>query len=119
VPPTRVTGLAGHPDTLPAYSDIPITDIVRDHLGVRCVIDNDAVTAAIGEHTSGAGRGNDALLVPAAVFEIYGQRVGTGLGTLLTLLRPDRVVIGRLHGRWAVARSAWWRLAAVWCRRSW
>ncbi|MDT7775810.1 MAG: glucokinase, partial [Pseudonocardiales bacterium] len=30
----------------------------------------------------------------AAVFDVYGRRVGTGLGTLLTLLKPDRVVIG-------------------------
>jgi glucokinase len=170
--PVDRLGFIRNPDTLPAYSDIPITDIVSDHLGVRCVIDNDAVTAAIGEHTSGAGRGSDALLVltlgtgigvamvchghplraadgshpeaghlaangppapcycglptcweqlasrtaldrltgnrttelatkaragdphTAAVFEIYGQRIGTGLGTLLTLLKPDRLIIG-------------------------
>jgi len=30
----------------------------------------------------------------AAVFDVYGRRVGTGLGTLLTLVKPDRVVIG-------------------------
>jgi glucokinase len=31
---------------------------------------------------------------PAAAFGRYGQRVGAGLGTLLTIFRPDRVVLG-------------------------
>ncbi|MDT7684862.1 MAG: glucokinase [Pseudonocardiales bacterium] len=170
--PVDRLGVIRNPDTLPAYSDIPITDIISDRLGIGCVIDNDAVTAAIGEHNNGAGRGSDTLLVvtlgtgigvallchghaaraadgshpeaghlavngpsapcycglptcweqlasrtaldrltdnrsaelaikartgdpdAAAVFDVYGRRVGTGLGTLLTLLKPDRVVIG-------------------------
>lgn len=170
--PVDRLGVIRNPDTLAAYSDIPITDIISDRLGIGCVIDNDAVTAAIGEHNNGAGRGSDALLVvtlgtgigvallchghaartadgshpeaghlavngpsapcycglptcweqlasrtaldrltdnrsaelaikartgdpdAAAVFDVYGRRVGTGLGTLLTLLKPDRVVIG-------------------------
>jgi glucokinase len=170
--PVDRLGVIRNPDTLPAYSDIPITDIISDRFGIGCVIDNDAVTAAIGEHNNGAGRGSDTLLVvtlgtgigvallchghaaraadgshpeaghlavngpsapcycglptcweqlasrtaldrltdnrsaelaikartgdpdAAAVFDVYGRRVGTGLGTLLTLLKPDRVVIG-------------------------
>jgi glucokinase len=170
--PVDRLGVIRNPDTLPAYSDIPITDIISDRLGIGCVIDNDAVTAAIGEHNNGAGRGSDTLLVvtlgtgigvallchghaaraadgshpeaghlavngpsapcycglptcweqlasrtaldrltdnrsaelaikartgdpdAAAVFDVYGRRVGTGLGTLLTLVKPDRVVIG-------------------------
>ncbi|WP_445187716.1 ROK family protein [Pseudonocardia sp. Cha107L01] len=170
--PVDRLGVIRNPDTLPAYSDIPITDIISDRLGIGCVIDNDAVTAAIGEHNNGAGRGSDTLLVvtlgtgigvalfchghaaraadgshpeaghlavngpsapcycglptcweqlasrtaldrltgnrsaelaikartgdpdAAAVFDVYGRRVGAGLGTLLTLLKPDRVVIG-------------------------
>jgi glucokinase len=170
--PVDRLGVIRNPDTLPAYSDVPITDIINDRLGIGCVIDNDAVTAAIGEHNNGAGRGSDTLLVvtlgtgigvallchghaaraadgshpeaghlavngpsapcycglptcweqlasrtaldrltgnrsaelaikartgdpdAAAVFDVYGRRVGAGLGTLLTLLKPDRVVIG-------------------------
>jgi glucokinase len=170
--PVDRLGVIRNPDTLAAYSDIPITDIISDRLGIGCVIDNDAVTAAIGEHNNGAGRGSDTLLVvtlgtgigvallchghaartadgshpeaghlavngpsapcycglptcweqlasrtaldrltdnrstelaikartgdpdAAAVFDVYGRRVGTGLGTLLTLVKPDRVVIG-------------------------
>jgi glucokinase len=170
--PVDRLGLIRNPHTLPAYSDIPIADIVSDHLGVACAIDNDAVTAAIAEHVLGAGRKSDALLVltlgtgvgvamvshgrpvraadgshpeaghlavngppapcycglptcweqlasrtaldqltgnttaevasnaragdtaAAAVFHAYGQRVGAGLGTLLTLVKPDRVVVG-------------------------
>lgn len=67
-------GVIRNPDTLPAYSDIPITDIISDRLGIGCVIDNDAVTAAIGEHNNGAGRGSDTLLVVT---------LGTGIGVAL------------------------------------
>ncbi|MDT7568741.1 MAG: glucokinase, partial [Pseudonocardiales bacterium] len=61
--PVDRLGVIRNPDTLPAYSDVPITDIISDRLGIGCVIDNDAVTAAIGEHNNGAGRGSDTLLV--------------------------------------------------------
>jgi glucokinase len=171
-------GVIRNPHTLPGYSDIPITDIISDHLGARCVIDNDAVTAALAEHSFGAGRDSNALLVvtlgtgvgvamichdhpvraadgshpeaghlavdgppapcycglptcweqlasrtaldqltsnrtadaatnaragdaaAAALFDLYGQRVGTGLGNLLTLLKPDRVIIGGSAARY-------------------
>jgi glucokinase len=170
--PVDQLGFIRNPNTLPAYSDVPITDIVSEHLGVSCVIDNDAVTAAIAEHSLGAGRDSDALLVvtlgtgigvallchghpvraadgshpeaghlavsgppapcycglptcweqlasrtaldqltsnktaeaaadaraddpeTATLFDVYGQRLGAGLGTLLTLSKPDRVIIG-------------------------
>lgn len=170
--PVDRLGIIRNPHTLPTYSDIPITDIISERLGVSCVIDNDAVTAALAEHALGAGRKTDALLVvtlgtgvgvamlchgrpvraadgshpeaghlaangppapcycglptcweqlasrtaldqltsnttteaaldaragdpeAASLFDIYGQRVGAGLGTLLTLTKPDRVVIG-------------------------
>jgi len=170
--PVDSSGVIRNPSTLPAFSDIPLATIIADRLAVSCVIDNDAVTAAIGEHRYGAGRDSDALLVvtlgtgigvcmlscgkpvraadgshpeaghisvsgPAApcycglascweqvasrtalnhlaagrageiarsarngdpagtdLFAGYGARVGAGLATLLTLYRPDRVVIG-------------------------
>ncbi|HEY2176512.1 MAG TPA: ROK family protein, partial [Mycobacteriales bacterium] len=72
--PVDRLGVIRNPDTLAAYSDIPITDIISDRLGIGCVIDNDAVTAAIGEHNNGAGRGSDALLVVT---------LGTGIGVAL------------------------------------
>jgi glucokinase len=170
--PVDSGGVIRNPSTLPAFSDIPLATIIADRLAVPCVIDNDAVTAAIGEHRYGAGRDSDALLVvtlgtgigvcvlscgrpvraadgshpeaghigvsgPAApcycglascweqvasrtalnhlavgrageiaqsarngdpagtdLFGEYGERVGAGLATLLTLYKPDRVVIG-------------------------
>jgi glucokinase len=170
--PVDCDGVIRNPSTLRAFSDIPLATIIADRLAVPCVIDNDAVTAAIGEHRYGAGRNSDALLVvtlgtgigvcmlscgrpvraadgshpeaghisvsgPAApcycglascweqvasrttlnhlaggraeeiaqsarngdpagtdLFGQYGERVGVGLATLLTLYRPDRVVIG-------------------------
>ena len=170
--PVDAHGVIRNPETLPAFSDVDITSILSDRLGQPCVIDNDAVTAAIGEHAYGAGRDNTGLLVitlgtgvgvaalirgrpvrgadgchpeaghiavsgpPAPcycglptcweqlasrtalhqlaageidelagkarggdtaasqVFDTYGERVGVGLATLLTIFRPDRVIIG-------------------------
>src|SRR5580704_12401973 len=170
--PVDAQGVIRNPETLPAFSNVEIASILRDHLGAPCVIDNDAVTAAIGEHAYGAGRGSAGLLVitlgtgvgvaalirgrpvrgadgchpeaghiavsgpPAPcycglptcweqlasrtalehlaageidelaakarggdtaasqVFDTYGERVGVGLATLLTIFRPDRVIIG-------------------------
>ena len=170
--PVDRLGVIRNPHTLLAYSDIPIADIISEHLGVRCVIDNDTTTAAIAEHTLGAGRNSNALLVAtlgtgvgvamlchgrpvraadgshpeaghlavngppapcycglptcweqlasrtaldqltnnktaeaalnaragdaeaATLFDVYGQRLGAGLGTLLTLTKPDRVLLG-------------------------
>jgi glucokinase len=170
--PVDTLGVIQNPETLPAFTNVQITSIISDRLGAPCVIDNDAVAAAIGEHTYGAGRGSAGLLVitlgtgvgvaaltrgcpvrgadgchpeaehiavsgPAApcycglptcweqlasrtafnqltggeihelagkarhgeaaasrVFDTYGERVGAGLMTLLTIFRPVRVVIG-------------------------
>ena len=172
-------GVIRNPETLPAFSNVEITSILSDRLGAPCVIDNDAVTAAIGEHAYGAGRGSAGLLVitlgtgvgvaalirgqpvrgadgchpeaghiavsgpPAPcycglptcweqlasrtalhqlaageihelagkarggdtaasqVFDTYGERVGAGLTTLLTIFRPDRVIIGGSAAQYA------------------
>lgn len=169
--PVDQAGIIQNPDTLPALTGRPIACIIADTLEVPCTIDNDAVTAAIGEHAHGAGRGSHHLLVvtlgtgigvcylhngkpfraadgshpeaghiavsggpapcycglPAcweqvasrtalngltngktdelaararqgdpvafALFEKYGDRIGDGLATLLTIFRPDRVVL--------------------------
>ncbi len=69
-------GVIRNPDTLPAFSGAPLTHLVAEQLGVPCVIDNDAVTAAIGEHRHGAGRGSAALLTVT---------LGTGIGVGLLL----------------------------------
>jgi glucokinase len=156
--PVDRDGVIRNDDTLPAYSHIPITSLLSDRFGVPCDITNDAVAAAIGENTYGAGQRCDSLLmvtlgtgigvavltldgpfraaddshpegghipVPgplapcycglgtcweqlasrsaldtliadgtADAFTTYGQRVGTGVATLLTIFRPARIVIG-------------------------
>jgi glucokinase len=170
--PVDAGGIIRNPDTLAAYSGIALAAALTDRLGLPCVIDNDAVTAAIGEHRLGAGSGSQALLTvtlgtgigvamlvagrpvrsadgthpegghiavagptapcycwldpcweqlasrtaldrltqgraaevaehargkdPAAqeLFRTYGSRVGAGLATLVTIYRPDRIVLG-------------------------
>jgi glucokinase len=177
--PVDARGVIRNPETLPAFSNVEITSILRDRLGAPCVIDNDAVTAAIGEHAYGAGRDSPGLLVitlgtgvgvaalirgrpvrgadgchpeaghiavsgpPAPcycglptcweqlasrtalhqlaageidelaakaragdtaasqVFDTYGERVGVGLATLLTIFRPDRVILGGSAAQYA------------------
>jgi glucokinase len=170
--PVTMDGVIRNPATLPSFSDLDLCGRVSQRLGYRCVIDNDAAAAAVGEFTYGAGRGSAALLVvtlgtgigvavvfagrlfragdgshpeaghiavgdapspcycglahcweqaasrtalerllagdvadaadlarsgdtlAAAAFERYGVQVAAGLSTLLTIFRPDRVVIG-------------------------
>ena len=177
--PVDARGVIRNPETLPAFSNVEITSILSDRLGAPCVIDNNAVTAAIGEHAYGAGRGSAGLLVitlgtgvgvaalirgqpvrgadgchpeaghiavsgpPAPcycglptcweqlasrtalhqlaageihelagkarggdtaasqVFDTYGERVGAGLTTLLTIFRPDRVILGGSAAQYA------------------
>jgi glucokinase len=177
--PVDARGVIRNPETLPAFSNVEITSILSDRLGAPCVIDNDAVTAAIGEHAYGAGRDSTGLLVitlgtgvgvaalvrgrpvrgadgchpeaghiavsgpPAScycglptcweqlasrtalhqlavgeihelagkarggdtaasqVFDTYGERVGAGLMTLLTIFRPDRVILGGSAAQYA------------------
>jgi glucokinase len=169
--PVDSLGIIRNTETLPAFSDIQITPVISERLGVPCVIDNDAVVAAVGERACGAGRGSAGLLVvtlgtgvgvaaltggrpfrgadgghpeaghipvgsprapcycglpscweqlasrtaldhltgndtealaakarggdvaAAQIFDTYGERVGTGLLTLLAIFRPDRVVM--------------------------
>lgn len=86
--PVDLQGVIRNQATLPAYSDVPITAWITDELSVPCVIDNDAATAALGEHAYGAGRGSNALLV---------LTLGTGLGVaLLSGGQPFRTARG-LH----------------------
>lgn len=169
--PVDPHGIIRNTETLPAFSGIAITPVIRERFGVTCVIDNDAAAAAIGEYAYGAGRGSAGPLVitlgtgvgvaaltggrpfrgadgghpeaghipvcgppapcycglpscweqlasrtaldrlagmetealagmarggdrtAAQVFGTYGERVGSGLVTLLAIFRPDRVVI--------------------------
>lgn len=64
-------GIIRNPHTLPAFSDLELTEGLAEVYGVPVFIDNDAVTAALGEHRLGAARGSrDFLMVT----------LGTGVG---------------------------------------
>jgi glucokinase len=69
--PVDINGIIRNDDTLRAFSHIPLVDMITGTLNVPCVIDNDAVAAAIGENTYGAGRHSPALLMIT---------LGTGIG---------------------------------------
>jgi len=51
------TGLVLSPPNLPGWDRIPLRRRIREALGLRVYLDNDANAAALGEHRFGAGRG--------------------------------------------------------------
>ena len=72
--PVDPGGVIRNDATLPAYSHIPLGQLLGDHLGVPCAIDNDAVAFALGENAYGAGRRSPLLLAVT---------LGTGVGVAL------------------------------------
>jgi glucokinase len=72
--PVDGAGVIRNDATLPAYSHLPLTALLTAELGVPCAIANDAVTAAIGENSYGAGQQSPALLAVT---------LGTGIGVAL------------------------------------
>lgn len=76
--PVDRDGIIRNDDTLPAYSHIPLARLLTERFGIPCTISNDAVAAAIGENTYGAGQRSDSLLVVT---------LGTGIG--VAVVTPD------------------------------
>src|ERR1700754_948353 len=71
------TGVIENSDTLPAFSHFPIVDGLSALLpDIEVRIDNDAVTAAIGEYYLGAGAGCRRMLMVT---------LGTGIGVSLLI----------------------------------
>jgi glucokinase len=56
-PVDQVRGLVRNPPNLPGWESVPVVQMLKDTLGVRVILENDADAAALGEHTFGAGRG--------------------------------------------------------------
>lgn len=84
--PVDASGVIRNDDTLPAFSHIDLVKVLTQRLGVACVIDNDAVTAAVGENLYGAGDLSSSLLMVT---------LGTGVGVaMLTQQRPVRAADG-------------------------
>lgn len=80
-----------------AASRTALEEIADEAAAVDARLGVAAVAAAANDGDSGAVR----------TFELYGQRVAAGLGTLLTIFRPDRVVLGgsaaQHHGLFAAS----------------
>ena len=84
--PVDQDGVIRNEDTLAAFSHLPLTEIVSTEFDVPCFIDNDAVTAAIGENAYGAGGNTRSLLMVT---------LGTGIGAaLLVDNQPVRAADG-------------------------
>ncbi|BEP14578.1 ROK family glucokinase [Acidothermaceae bacterium B102] len=69
--PIDAAGIIRNPDTLPAFTGLSLTTMLGTTLGVPCSVDNDTVTAAIGENAYGAGNHSRSLLMIT---------LGTGVG---------------------------------------
>jgi glucokinase len=72
--PVDAGGIIRNPETLPALSGFDLPALLGSLFGVPCLIDNDAVTAALGEAHSGAARGYAAALMVT---------LGTGVGVCM------------------------------------
>lgn len=69
--PVLPDGVIDNPDTLPGFSGISLAGGLSERLGVPCRVDNDALAAALGEWSCGAGWGARRLLMVT---------LGTGIG---------------------------------------
>lgn len=110
-PVDLVTGEIDNPDTLPDFSGIGLVPALALALGCPVVIDNDAVTAALGEYSDGAGRASTRLLMITLGTGVGGAllvdgvpwRTGTGshpeLGHLPVFEEGPACYCG-LHGCW-------------------
>ncbi|WP_347907144.1 ROK family protein [Pseudomonas grandcourensis] len=85
-PVDTAAGVIENPSTLPTFSAFPLVAELSAHLQVPVRIDNDAVTAALGEFHLGAGIGSRRMLAVT---------LGTGVGVALLIGgQPLRTAIG-------------------------
>ena len=68
------TGRILSPPNLPGWDDVPITDLLSKHFGVKAVLQNDANACALAEWKYGAGKGTENM-----VFLTFGTGIGAGL----------------------------------------
>lgn len=81
-------GMLIDPPNLPAWTDLPIRDRLRDKLGRPTILQNDANAAAYGEFWVGAGRDVQSLVM---------FTLGTGIGC--GIIEHGRILQGRhSHG---------------------
>ena len=68
------TGRILSPPNLPGWDDVPITDLLSEHFGVKAVLQNDANACALAEWKYGAGKGTRNM-----IFLTFGTGIGAGL----------------------------------------
>ena len=68
------TGRILSPPNLPGWDDVPVTELVREHFGIPCYLQNDANACALAEWNWGAAKGTR-----HAVFLTFGTGMGAGL----------------------------------------
>ncbi len=67
-------GIIMRPPNLPDWDNVPLTDIVKEKLGIPCKIRNDADACALAEWQFGAGKGTKNM-----IFLTFGTGMGAGL----------------------------------------
>lgn len=68
------SGKVMSPPNLPGWNNVPIVEIIEEHLGIRAGLQNDANACALAEWTFGAGKG-----VQNMVFLTCGTGLGAGI----------------------------------------
>ncbi len=68
------TGVIMRPPNLSDWDNVPLADIIKEKLGVRCKVRNDADACALAEWQFGAGRGTKNM-----IFLTFGTGMGAGL----------------------------------------
>lgn len=76
-------GIIRNPDTLPGFTGVDIPAVISELFHIPCHIENDAVTAALGEAAAGAGRGFQNIMMVT---------LGTGIG--VSMLQKGEPVRG-------------------------
>lgn len=64
-------GIVENPPNLPGWDKVPVGNILQKHYGIKCSVENDANTAAIGEMIFGAGKKLESFIMVT---------LGTGVG---------------------------------------
>ena len=90
-------GMILSPPNLPGWDEVPITDWLRDRLGVPAYLENDANACALAEWRYGAGQG-----VRSMIYLTFGTGFGAGLILDGRLYRGQHGMAGEIgHVRYA------------------
>ena len=90
-PVDSARGRLTEPPNFPGWSGLPLADRLHERWGVPVLVDDDAKTAALGEHWFGAGRTVDSLL-----YVSVGEGVGAGLIVHDELYRGTHELAGEI-----------------------